>query len=68
MLNYNTAYKYETPYTSPFVMTQCFTNGIVNLKCGPTKIRYNICWIKPYKSDNKVEDSGSKNMSDDVII
>ena len=31
MLNKHTAYKYETPYKFPFVITQCFTNGTVNL-------------------------------------
>ena len=34
----------------------------------PTNIRYNIGWVKPYKSDTKVEYSNSKNMSDDVSI
>ena len=29
---------------------------------------YNICRIKPYKSDTKVEYYNSKNMSDDVSI
>ena len=48
--------------------TQCFTNGTANLKCGPTEVRHNIRQIKPYKSDNKVEDSNSINMSDDVSI
>ena len=60
LLDYNTAYKYETPYTGPFVITQCFTNGTVNLKCGPEKIGYNIRQINPYKSDTKVEDISSK--------
>ena len=32
---YNT-YKYETPYNGPFVITQCFTNGTVNLQYGTT--------------------------------
>ena len=50
------------------MITQCFTNGVVNLKCGVTDIRYNIRRIKPYKSDTKVEDISSKNMSDDVSI
>ena len=43
-------------YTVPFVITQFFTNGKINLQCGPTKIRYNIRRIKPYKLDTKVED------------
>ena len=68
MLTNHTAYKYETPYKGPFVITQYFTNITVNLQYGPTKIRYNICRTKPYKLDNKVEYSDSKNMSDDVSI
>ena len=50
------------------MITQFFTNGTVNLNFGPTKIRYNIRRIKPYKSDTKVEDISSKNMSDNVNI
>ena len=29
ILTNHPAYKYETPYKGPFVVTQCFTNGIV---------------------------------------
>ena len=47
MLNNNSALKYETPYKVPFDITQCWTNGMVTLKYGVTKIRYNICLIKP---------------------
>ena len=54
------------PKISPFVITQCWNNGTVKLKNGATKIAYNIRCINPYKSDTKVEDSNSKNMSDDV--
>ena len=36
MLTINTAYKYETRYTGPFVITQCFTNGMVNLQYNVT--------------------------------
>ena len=68
MLNKHTAYKYERPYTGPFLITQCFINGTVNLQCGMKKIRYNIRRIKQYKSDTKVEDISSKNMSDNVRI
>ena len=67
LTNHN-EYKYDTPYKGPFVITQYFTNGTINLQCGPTKIRYNIRRIKLYKSDTKVEDIHSKNMSDDVKI
>ena len=38
MLTKHTSYKYKTPYTGPFVITQCSTNGRVNLQCVPTKI------------------------------
>ena len=59
----HTAYKYETPYTGPFFITQYFTNITVNLHCGTKKIRYNIRHIKPYKSDTKVEEISSKMIS-----
>ena len=68
MLTKQNSYKYETLYTGPFVITNCFTNGTENLKFGPTKIRYDIRLIKPYKSDTKVEYISSKNMSDEVNI
>ena len=60
MLTNHTAYKYETSYKGPCVITQCFTNVTVNLQYGATKIRYNIRRIKPYRSDTKVEDLNSK--------
>ena len=44
----HTAYKYEAPYTGPFVTTQCFINVMVNLQRGLNKIRYNIRLIKPH--------------------
>ena len=50
------------------MITQCFTNGIVNLQYGAIKIKYNIRRIKPYKSDTKVEDYNSINMYDAVNI
>ena len=56
------------PYKGPFLIKQCFTNGTVNSQYGLTEIGYNICRINPYKSDTKVEDYNSKNMSDDVSI
>ena len=37
MLTNNAAYKYETPYTGIFVITQCWTNGTVTLQYGATK-------------------------------
>ena len=68
ILNNHTAYKYETPYKVPFVITQCFANVTANLQCVPTKIKYNIRRINPYKSDTKVEDYNSINISDDIRI
>ena len=68
MLNNHTAYKYETPYKGPFVITQCFINGTVTLHYGQTKIRSNILRIKPYKLDTKVQDFNLKNMSSHVSI
>ena len=68
MLANNTAYIYETPYECPFVIKQCFTNGVVHLQFGEVQVKYNIRRKKPYKSDSKVEDISLKNMSDDVNI
>ena len=68
MINNQTVNRYETPYKGPFVIKKCFTNGTVNLQYGTTTIRYNIRRIKPHKSDTKVEDSNSINISDDVSI
>ena len=42
MINYSAAYKYETPYKGPFVITQYFTNGTVMLQYGAIHITYNI--------------------------
>ena len=47
MITYHTACINKTPYKFPFVITQCFTNGTVNLQYGPNKIRHNVCRIKP---------------------
>ena len=56
MITNHTAYRYETPYKVPFMITQCFINGTVNLQYGATEIRHNIRRIKPYKLDTKFED------------
>ena len=48
------------PYKGQFMITHCFTNDTVTLKFGATQIKYNIRRNKPYKLDNKVEDSSSK--------
>ena len=55
MLDDNAAFKYETPHEIPIEIIQCCTNGIVVLKYGATKIRYNICRIKPNTSDTDIE-------------
>ena len=47
MLSKHTEYKYKTTYTSPFVIKQCLTNGMVNLQYGETKSRYSTNLIKP---------------------
>ena len=54
MLTNQTAYKYETPYKGPFLITQCFSNGTVKLQCGAIQINHIIHCNRPYKSD-KVE-------------
>ena len=48
------------PYKVPFVITQCFTNGTVNLQHDVIQIKYNIRRIKPYKLDTKVKDYSFK--------
>ena len=53
---------------SPFLITQCFINGTVNIQYCMTKIRYNIGQIKPCKSDTNVPDINHVNMYDDVNI
>ena len=55
MITDNVAFKYETPYNGPFGITQCWTNSMVTLQCGATKIRYNIRGIKPYSSDTNID-------------
>ena len=52
----NAAQKYETPYKVPFVITQCYINGMVTFQCGPKTIGHSIRCIKPYTSDTNVED------------
>ena len=68
MLSDNAAYKFDTPFKEPFVITHFWTNGTVTLHYGPTKIRHNILHIKPYKSDTNVEDINPKSIYDDVNI
>ena len=54
ILTRHTSYKYEIPYMGPFVITQCFTNGTVNLQCDMKTIMYNILHINTYKQYTKV--------------
>ena len=42
MLNNRSAYKYETSFKGPFVITQCWTNGTVTRQYGAIKIVHNI--------------------------
>ena len=50
------------------MITQCLTNGTLNLKYGAIEISYNIRHIKQYKSDTKVEYFNSINLDDAVNI
>ena len=68
MITKHTAYKYEAPYMGPFVITQCFTNGTVELWYGSIKVRSNIRHINPYKLDTKIENINSENMNDGVNV
>ena len=68
MLTNHTAYKSETPYKGPFVITQFFTNGTVLLQYGAIQITYNIRRIKPYKYDTKVGDFNPKSIDEAVNI
>ena len=66
ILTNHTAYKYETPYKGPFLITHCFTNGTVMLQCGAIQITYNIRRINPNKLDTRVEDYNLINIYDAV--
>ena len=68
MLTNHTAYKYETPYKGPFLITQCFTNGVLNLQRDAIQIKHNIRRIKTYKSDTKFEYFISIDIDDAVSI
>ena len=62
------AYRYETPYNGTFVITQCWTNIMVTLQCGPIEIRHNIRRIKPYISDTNIEYINPEKVCNDVNI
>ena len=44
----------------PFVLTQFFTNSMVNVQCGAIQIKYNIRLIISYKYNTKVNESENK--------
>ena len=50
------------PHKRPFVVTECWDNGTVTLKCGAIKFMYNIRHIKPYTSDKKVKNITPENV------
>ena len=68
MLNNDSAFKYETLYKGPFEIMQCWTNGVVALKCGMINIRYNIRHIKPYTYDTTLKKLLCRMVFDNVII
>ena len=39
MFDNHAAYKYETPYKGPFLMTRCWTDGAVPIQYGPIQSR-----------------------------
>ena len=55
MIDNYAAYKYETPYKGPFLITQCWTNGMATVQYGEAKIRYTIQCIKPYTYDKTLK-------------
>ena len=56
MLDNDAGYEYKTTHKGPFVISLCWNNVKVTLKCGAKKVRYNIRRINPYTSDRNVED------------
>ena len=46
----------------PFVLTQFFTNSMVNVQCGAIQIKYNIRLIISYKYNTKVNESENKSL------
>ena len=57
MLTNNAAFKYETPYNSPFKITNFWTNGKGTLQFYAIINRYNMQHIKPYTSDTNIFDN-----------
>ena len=56
------------PYAGPFVTTQCFTNGTVELQYGAIKVRYNIRRIKLYKYEKNIEDISTESTDNGINI
>ena len=48
------ALKYKYKYNGPYEIMQCWTNITFTLQYGPKNIRYDLHWIKTYKSDTSV--------------
>ena len=48
MRNNKSAYRYETPYSGLFEMTQCWTDGTVTLQVNEIKTKYDIHHMNPY--------------------
>ena len=68
MLANNTAYKYETTYKVPFVITQCWTNGTVTLQCSEIKLGIIYAALIHINMIQTLKILAWKNMYDDVNI
>ena len=55
MLKKKSEYKYETPYSGPYVIMKMRTKGTVTLPMGKTEIKYNIFQINTYKIKTNFE-------------
>ena len=51
----NATCKYETPYNRKFVITQCWTNGMVTLQFSAINNWHNILCIKQYTPDKMLK-------------
>ena len=68
MLTNSAEYKHETQYKGPFLISQCFNNGTVNIQYDPIYSSHNIPCINPYKYGANIEDMNPKNMYEHVNI
>ena len=55
-------------FMGPSMIRRCWNNGTITLNYSLTKNRYNIRWIKTYRSDTNVEDIKSESMYENVNI